>query len=632
MERVYIADFEADGLLEDATQVWCGVFKDVESGDVYKFSPCSTADYISSMLNFIDTRTDVLICHNGIGYDFPLLRKLYGYEYKGKKVDTLLMSRLQNPNRVSPPNCPNKQSPHSVEAWGYRFGRRKPEHEDWSRFSPEMLHRCTEDVEIQHLIYKALLEEGKGHHWRDAHMMTAKLFERLQLSEEYGWLVDQPHMNKCITTLNRWMGYIDKAVGPYLPLRVVVEEIKKKGEYSHVAKPFKKDGTFSNSVVSWGIGNYSEVLPCYVSGPFSRISFRHTDLDSNKETKEFLLSEGWEPKEWNEKNGERTSPKLSKDDPFEGVNKGVGRLVARRVQCRHRRSTIVGWDFLVRKDGRLSSSVSGLAVTGRAKHRNIVNVPRAGSFFGKHMRQIFTSQPGWVLVGTDSDGNQVRQLAARMGDASYMDTVVNGDSSKGTDIHSVNQKAAGLNTRADAKTFFYGIIFGAGDGKTGKIIRGSAAQGAELKKKFFANLPALPILLEQLTKEWKSHAKQHWNARWNRMEYADGWVKGIDGRPIYIEHEHTILVYILQSDEAIQMSLAYLKFHADMTKAGYIWAKDYGTVCWYHDEFNVECREEIAADVARIAEASIPWAGNFLGIKCPHKGNAKIGKTWYDVH
>jgi DNA polymerase-1 len=35
----------------------------------------------------------------------------------------------------------------------------------------------------------------------------------------------------------------------------------------------------------------------------------------------------------------------------------------------------------------------------------------------------------------------------------YGETVVNGDKAKGTDVHTVNQQAVGLNKRDSAKTF-----------------------------------------------------------------------------------------------------------------------------------------------------------------------------------
>ena len=248
--KIVVGDLEADGLLQQATTVWCGVFKDRTTKELHKFTP-DTVGYVNDLLSFLDT-VDVLIMHNGIGYDLPLLRKLYDYEYKGKVVDTLLMSRLQNPDRTKPYNMPPSRSgPHSVESSGYRVGRGKPSHEDWSQYSPEMLHRCTEDVEIQELIYQALLAEGKGHSWRDAHMLTFKLFDILQKQEDYGWLVDKPHMERCVHTLTRWMDKIDRAVIPHLPNILVVDETKTKGEYGFVRKPFKKNGTLSAQCLNY---------------------------------------------------------------------------------------------------------------------------------------------------------------------------------------------------------------------------------------------------------------------------------------------------------------------------------------------------------------------------------------------
>ena len=180
--RRCVADLEADGLLDTATIVWCGVFKDRDTKEVFKFRP----HQIEAMLKFMDTCSELQM-HNGIGYDFPLLRKLYGYEYKGKKIDTLVLSRLLNPKRTLPFNCPNKRiGPHSVEAWGYRVGRGKPEHEDWSKFSEDMLHRCSEDVEIQFMIYDELMKETSKGDWSVAIPLTMKLFELLQRQEEYG--------------------------------------------------------------------------------------------------------------------------------------------------------------------------------------------------------------------------------------------------------------------------------------------------------------------------------------------------------------------------------------------------------------------------------------------------------------
>lgn len=626
--KICVGDLEANGLLPIVTKAHCGVFKDINTKEVVKFRPHE----MKEMLAFMDT-IDVLIMHNGIGYDWPLLKKLFGYEYKGKKVDTLVMSRLLNPKRLVPFNCPDKKAgPHGIKAWGYRVGRGKPEHDDWEQFSEEMLHRCSEDTEILELVYYALLEEAKGGKWKNAFLLSFKLFENLQKQEDYGWLVDRNHMDFCISQLTNWIRRIDAVLIPNLPNVLEINETKKDGEYNFVRKPFLKSGKPSEAHSKWlvDIGIDADESP--VSGPYSRVSFRPVDLNSGAETKDYLLEQGWEPLEWNyNDDGERTSPKLSKDDPFEGINGKVGKLVARRVQCRHRRSSIEGLVKLIREDGRIASSVNTLAATGRATHRNIVNIPQAKSFYGKQMRKIFVCKPGWVLVGTDSDACQVRMLCGRMNDPVYTDNVLNGKKEDGTDIHSVNMRAAGLGNRDDAKTFFYGFLFGAGDAKVGKIVKGTAQHGKRLKSQFLDGLPALKALLASLTEEWRKTAKQKYNQKFGRMEYYNGYITGLDGRPILVGSEHAILVYLLQSDEAIMMTAAYNKFCKDLAKK-YIWGDDYGVLCWYHDEYTVECKPEIAEDVRDIAEKAIAWAGNFYKITCPHLGQGKIGTDWYMIH
>lgn len=624
--RVVVGDLEANGFLHVATHVHCGVFKDLLTKQIWKFKP----DQIQEMLTFLDT-VDVLIMHNGLGYDLPLLKKLYGYVYKGKKVDTLVMSRLLNPKRLRPFNCPNtKCGPHSLEAWGYRVGRGKVEHEDWETYTPEMLHRCAEDVEITDLVYFELLKEGKPYEWKKAQMMSFALFDTLHKQEEHGWLVDRQWMDKSISMLTHMIGRIDRALDKHLPI-ILIPEKHPKGVYGYVKKPFVQSGAKSAIHLKWLATTDYEEEDNIVGGPFSRITWRQTDLNKDKETKSFLLNLGWIPAEYNyNDDGDRTSPKLSKDDPFEGITGALGRLVSRRVQCRQRRSIMEGWINLIREDGRIASVINNLAVTGRATHRGIVNVPGGKSFFGKWMRKVFICQPGWKLVGTDSDACQIRMLSARMGDAEYQEVILNGKKELGTDMHTINMNAAGLDNRDQAKTFFYGFLFGAGDAKVGRIVKGSSADGKRLKTNFMAGLPALGRLMDRLTEEWKSKAKKR-KGKWG-WEFYNGWIKGLDGRPIFIPSEHMILVYMLQSDEAIMMSAAYIKTEKDLLKAGYKWGRDFGIVCFYHDEYTIECREEIAEEVGRIGAEAIAWAGRFFGIKCPHIGDPKIGINWWQIH
>lgn len=625
MVKVAVFDSEANGLLDTVDRIWCVVYLDLSTGSRFSFGPESIDQALEALAQF-----DVLVGHNIIQYDLPLFRKIKGWSYSGKVVDSLWLSRLQRPDRIAPPTCSSTAGPHSLEAWGIRLGRKKVGHEDWSKFSEEMLHRCEEDVEINYLVYQELLKEGKGENWGQSHRTNMRLLSLLQEQEEYGWLADRAHMDRCIRQLDRWIERISRATSSHLPFICDPLETKKKGEYNYVRKPFLKSGKYAEIVIRY-FGPDCD----FVGGPFSRVSFRRVDLDSGDETKTFLLEAGWEPAEWNydKKTGERRSPKLSKDDPFDGVNGTLGRLIAKRVKCRHRKSNIEGYIESIRPDGRISPRHTGFASTGRLKHAGIVNVPSvdSGAFYGRQMRACFIASPNKVIVGADSKGNQLRQLAARMGDAEFTRVVLFGSKENGDDLHSYNQKLSGVATRTLAKNFFYGFIFGAQDKKIGKVIGKDAEAGRVLREGYLAKLPKLAELIERLETEWFATAKTRHN-KWGKLEYYDGYITGIDGRPILVDTKHKILNYALQSDEAIQMAVAYLLIHDEMARRGYKFLTDWAFLIWYHDEFQAECDRGISSELGEVMCWAIEEAGKILNIDCPHGGDYKVGNNWADTH
>lgn len=653
--RRCIGDLEANGLLDTATVVHCGVFKDIETDEVFQFRP----HQIQSMLTWLNSEVDTLIMHNGIDFDMPLLRKLHSWEFKGRLIDTLVMSKVLQPKRPVPWDCPVKNKPHSVETWGYRVGRGKPEHNDWDTFSEAMLHRCTEDVHITHMIYNALVAEMEHYGgWTEKPYrpmdMVHQLFTILEKQERHGWLFDREHADKCIQQLTKMIDKIAEKLQPMLPLICVREEKTTKTEknlnalreafnaafpnegcmFTFVAKPFKMDGKLNSTVQKWLATTGHQPA---IKGPFSRVLFRPVDIEKAEELKNLLLSLGWEPAQWNtDKEGNQTSPKLSKDDPFHGLKSGIGKMIAKRVQAKHRRSNIEGWIALIRPDGRISARVSGLANTYRATHAGIVNVPGSEAFFGKQMRKCFTCPEGKVIVGTDSAGCQNRMLAARVGDEFFTRTLLEGKKSDKTSIHFVNQaaikKVAGIDVSYhESKTLNYAALFGASHAKLGRTVGGGKELGEKIQAAIYGVAPGFQALVDNLKEEWKANAKIRRN-KWGNIEYYDGWIRGLDGRPVFIESEHAILVYVLQSDEAIMMALAYCKLYADATKKFGPFGKRWAFLIWYHDEIQSEVDEDIAEDFAKLAENAIVWAGEFYKISCPHKGESDIGKNWYETH
>jgi len=81
----------------------------------------------------------------------------------------------------------------------------------------------------------------------------------------------------------------------------------------------------------------------------------------------------------------------------------------------------------------------------------------------------------------------------------------------------------------------------------------------------------------------------------------------------------------------LHMAKAYCML-AQRLESKYVRGVDYGIVCWYHDEYTIECKEAIANDVKKISEECIRDAGAFFNISCPHAGEGAIGKNWFSIH
>jgi len=192
-----------------------------------------------------------------------------------------------------------------------------------------------------------------------------------------------------------------------------------------------------------------------------------------------------------------------------------------------------------------------------------------------------------------------------MNDKEYTNEILNGD------IHTTNQVNAGLSTRAQAKTFIYAFLYGAGDAKIGSIVDGSQRTGARLRQRFLENTPALAELRERV-----SIASQR------------GYLRGLDGRCLHIRSEHSALNTLLQSAGAVVMKKALAIFTEYAPK----WKLTYKLLGSIHDEYQIEAPEKHADKVGWLMVESIKAAGIALDLKCPLDGEYKIGNNWAETH
>ena len=168
-----ILDLETNGLLENVTEGHCLVAK--VNGNIENYiGDGAIREFYRELHEMIDSASPQnplkIIGHNIIGYDLPVLAKLYhdddDYEKMAVKcildtcttvIDTMIMSQMLNQKRPGG---------HSLESVGKFFDVpvQKVAHEDWTVYSDEMLQRCENDVEltagIYHKMKKAMKKNG----------------------------------------------------------------------------------------------------------------------------------------------------------------------------------------------------------------------------------------------------------------------------------------------------------------------------------------------------------------------------------------------------------------------------------------------------------------------------------------
>jgi DNA polymerase I-like protein with 3'-5' exonuclease and polymerase domains len=194
-------------------------------------------------------------------------------------------------------------------------------------------------------------------------------------------------------------------------------------------------------------------------------------------------------------------------------------------------------------------------------------------------------------------------------DGEYGEQVVNGD------IHTINQKAAGLPTRDQAKTFIYGFLYGAGVAKLGQIVNGSVKQGKILKNRFLAKLPALEKLSDAVKD--KAHHK---------------FLLGLNKRKYYIRSDHSALNVLLQGAGAMIMKYYLVQVDKDLQKLGYTPGKEYEFIGNIHDEIQIEVDKNLAEDIAKVCVDAFPKVEQELNFRVKLEGEAKIGSTWEETH
>jgi len=534
-------------------KVWMCVTREI-GGDVQVWKEAS------GLQKYLDS-CDLIIMHNGICFDAPVLRRNWNITMKqNQKCDTLVLSRLLSPSL---------EGGHSLDAWGQRLGFAKGDFKDFdSGYSAEMESYCIQDTLVTEKLYQHLTAELTRNKFDER---SIKLEHNVQTviatQETNGFKLNERAAVTLLATLQNKLAILETELQNIFPTKTTPRVSEKTG------KPLKP------------------LVEVFNPG-------------SRKQIGERLVEKGWKPEKFTE-NGQP----IVDEGTLEGLDFPEAKAIAEFLLLQKRIAQIKSWLDVIQPDGRVHGKViTNGAVTGRMTHHspNMAQVPSCGSPYGEDCRDLWIVEKGYKLVGIDASGLELRMLAHYMKDDAYIYEVTQGD------IHTANQKAAGLETRAQAKTFIYAFLYGAGAAKIGKVVGAGAKEGQRLIDSFLENTPKLRTLREDVARICKS----------------SGSLPGLDGRRLHVRSDHAALNTLLQGAGAIVMKQALVILDERLTKLGV----DYKFVANVHDEWQIEVEEAYADMVGKLGVQAIEQAGRVLEMRCPLTGEYRVGNSWKETH
>ncbi|CAB4167959.1 PolA DNA polymerase I - 3'-5' exonuclease and polymerase domains [uncultured Caudovirales phage] len=571
-----VIDIETD--LIPCTIVKCIIAKDIDTGAYYSWATAREVNY--KFPEFVKLNTITFIGHNIIDFDVPTMNRLLGTDIKTEQCeDTMILSYMFYP-----------LGKHSLAYWGEQLKFPKMEPPDFDGpVTPYMIDYCNNDVNLTHKLWNHFQPNIKLFS-RKSIELEYKVRELITEQERNGFTLDCQKAMMLQARLQERAAVLKEEVQrSFLPLAVHVRDCVPR---------VNKDGT-------WNAGSIKHIEdPETVGGPHSIIEWPDFNLSSRQQIVRQLEFRGWKPTNFTEK-----GQAIVDETTLETLDIPEAKLIAEYLMVEKRQAQVTSWLEKVGTDGKVHGRVSTLqAISNRMGHSspNMAQVPASYSPYGKECRECWTvSSSGYSLLGCDAASLELRGLAHYMGDPKFIKEVTEGD------VHTANQKAAGLDTRDQAKTFIYALIFGAGPPKIGAIVGGYAKDGKRLIDSFLSNTPAFATLRTRV-----------------EMSAKRGYLVGMDGRRLTVRSPHAAMNLLIQGAGAVVCK----QWLVEITKL-YREAKlDVKLVASIHDEYQFEVRKEHAEQLGAITKLAIKNTELIVGSKCPLDSGFKIGSDWSSTH
>jgi DNA polymerase-1 len=634
--------------------------EDLETGKVIS---CTDDDPLRFPIQYglnLLSEAEEIVGHNVINFDVPAIQKVYPkWKTKARVTDTMILARVlwadikdADRKRVATGQLPAALTGrYSLEAFGYRLGLLKGTYakdkggDAWASWSDEMQRYCEQDVTVTVRLFR--FAEVR---WKDSKSEKPVPFSDgcIELEHKVAWIISRQQ---------RWGFRFNVAKAQKLYGDLIARRFDLERELRQVFHPWFRGREIVVPKKSMVRRKNAPIGGDHTTegAAYQKIELVEFNPNSRDHISDRLMKlRGWKPKDF----GKDGKPTVD-DTVLSKLPYPEAKPLAEYLMVQKRIGQIAegakAW-LKVEKAGRIHGAViTNGAVTGRMTHfdPNVAQAPASYSPYGHECRDCFEHTLG-RLVGCDADALELRCLAGYMAPidgGAYIETVLKGDKSKGTDIHSVNARALGLDPKGSyvvdgkplsgrdiAKTWFYAFIYGSGNENLGWImgVRGdpmdpshwdkksngapvdkkAMAAGVRSRKTFLKNLPALGTLIDRI----KAKAD------------ARGFLIGQDGRKLAVRSSHGAPNTLLQSAGAIFMKKALVILDERLHEEGYVPGVDYEFCANVHDEWQIDVREELAHTIGKLAADAIRLAGEAYNFPCPLAGNYDVGVTWAETH
>ncbi len=574
----YCFDIESNGLLRETTEIHCIVLKDIDTGEVHTKPVLDAIDLLE--------KAELIVGHNIVKFDIPVLRKLHGFVTKATIFDTLIATRLVYPDIAGqdfatqnfPRDCIGR---HSLRAWGYRIGNYKGDYDGgFTHFTKEMLDYCVQDVEVTYALWLRIQQKGYS---EQAMQLEHEVVTAIHEQEQHGFTFNTKKAEELYTLLNTRLYEIKEELQQVFPPKL--ERTPFTPKVNNKSRGYVK-----------GVRTFKEKIIEFNPASRQHIAERLAELHN------------WEPSEYTADGKPKMDDAVLSNLPYPEakplaehflLEKRIGQLATGKQ----------AW-MKCETNGKIHGTCNtNSTVTARASHANpnLAQIPSVSVPYGKECRSLFTVPKGHKLVGIDVSGLEVRMLAhymARYDDGKYADVVLNGD------IHTETQRLAGLDSRDLAKRFYYCFLYGGGVKKIAQVTGKTVHEASKVKKRFLNNLPALNTLITNV-----------------QQAAARGYLIGLDKRNVKVRSPHAALNTLLQSGGAIICKQWLVEFNKVAIEYD-----DVQQVVWVHDEIQVECRKEQATEIGELAVDAIKRTGEHFNLRLPLTGEYKVGDNWSETH